>query len=77
VKADSAPRIQSFAEMAAQVPKSWRNAEVAVGRLGSHHPVRRIALHRDADGRRVIVVYDEPLDFAPPAAEPEPEKRNP
>lgn len=55
--------VLTAADVIAQIPPGWRSAQVCIGTsVGRANIVRRVALHRDASGRRVVVLYDEPID---------------
>lgn len=49
-------------EMLKFIPAKWRDAEITTERLSSHYPVQRIALHKDANGRKVVAIADEPIN---------------
>jgi hypothetical protein len=52
----------TVADMLLQIPQRWRAAEIAIGNsIGDALPVKRIALHRDRNGRRVVAMYSEKI----------------
>lgn len=48
----------------AAVPPKWHDATLAVGStVHDALDVQRVALHRDNNGRRVVVIYVKPIDL--------------
>jgi hypothetical protein len=55
-------QIMTVREMLKQIPTRWRDAEITIGdSIGAAKTVRRVALHRDDTGRKVVVIYEEPI----------------
>lgn len=45
-----------------QIPKSWQDCPIAIGdSIGSAVVIRRISLHQDSEGNRVILLHDEKM----------------
>lgn len=54
--------LKTFSQLMAFVPKDWRNAEVAIGVcIGTAKKIRRVSLHKNESGRRIILIHDEVL----------------
>ncbi len=53
-------------ELADLIPPSWRAAVLAIGcsNLDKVYAVRRLALHQNASGRKVVVIYSEEIKRA-------------
>lgn len=59
----------TVSQFLAQVPEKWRCAQLAIeDGIGRGCPVVRISLHRDDNGRQVILVHDKRIvcDKNPP-----------
>lgn len=56
--------LRTVAEVNAEIPRSWGKVEIAIGTcLGDAVRIRRVSLHRDSAGRRVVLLHDKPLNL--------------
>jgi hypothetical protein len=58
-----ANKAMTAADLFLKIPEEWRIAEITIGDdIERAHPVKRVALHQDLSGRRVVVLYKEPIE---------------
>ena len=56
-------RLATPRDLFAAIPSEWMDAEITIGTsLGGAIPIKRVSLHVDAAGRRVVIIHDRPLD---------------
>lgn len=54
--------IESAKELCDLIPAHWRNAEIYIANgIGNAIPIKRVSLHTDSSGRKVILLHDEEL----------------
>ena len=54
--------IKTVRELLARIPVSWRDAEVAISdSISAVRAVRRVSLHENADGKRVVIIHETPV----------------
>lgn len=52
--------LRAVRDLISAIPPSWRSAEIAVGdSIGGALRVLRVSLHRNANGRRIVILHKD------------------